>query len=389
MVVFFVEVPLLPCESYSSRTNEGLFISDLPISRSRDSWALLSCGAGLSYTTPNPCMGHWLTTRETTRLSKPYHLEHLTTVASVIDEPGSQQHMAERKPQNLEKENKKLRSQHREMSEDLSEQREMVRHLHGVIKSYEKLLRKTGQTSRQTGSPRQSINGRNRVGKGCEAEDVFVRKVLESAKPEDKGEKTRNVSCPALTYKSRQNSSDAKADEIQRKNNSKATKHRGGISNSLPRSANSPGLERRRTATRKFGRSEKAATKEVKVRNFKRSSEIPKKLSCPASVSPAGRPSGQAEASIPANSNREEPSKHHQESATRDFSWSYKPMHNMIADMNSVVDSMMRTVEHQQQSLKIKERHLVRSERRIEYLESIALGQESEWLWSNYVTMWI
>jgi len=52
----------------------------------------------------------------------------------------------------------------------------------------------------------------------------------------------------------------------------------------------------------------------------------------------------------------------------------------ILQEMTHTLDSMMAKATVLEKSLKQKDKHLKKMERRYEYLENIALGEESEWL---------
>ena len=243
--------------------------------------------------------------------------------------------------ENLKTENLKLRTKHEEMSEDLTEQREMVRYLHGVIKNYEHLLREPGNAGRSVSAAKRSINRRRHIEKGSQEEDVFVRKVLESALQS--------------------------GDKVTRKSESKQRNPSGA---SLTQSAEMKPCKSKEEATETMSLQicdEGSYTVDITVHNNGEDETIsPPKCFRDQHSSSSGNETEQGQ------SKRELP--------TRDFSWSYKPRHEMIADMNCLLDSMLQAVEYHEMSLGKKEKHVSRTERRLEYLESIALGQESEWL---------
>ena len=261
-------------------------------------------------------------------------------------------------------ENKKLRGKHNELELNLTEEKEMVKYLHSVIKNYQKLMKNTETTGHLK---TKSIKNRDRFTTvrrqtiEADAEDVVVTetdfckmsddytkvagtkgKVLRSITPGNSYQVTAVMSRPncGTTYSivstncNGQGRSDEKVssvtvtpDKISKKDHawtSQETIHNGKDRRNDPESDSYCGIHEQ------FISPSESSASEVDMISQTRSK--------------------------------------------------YSDTGNTLQEMTQMLDSMMSKATMHENALKQKDKHLKRMERRYEYLASIALGEESEWL---------
>ena len=253
----------------------------------------------------------------------------------------------------LRLENKKLRGARSELESNLSEEKEMVKYLHGVIKNYQKLLKNPDSSRRiktsslkgnsRLKSPRHfAVNKRN-MEEGLEQEAV---EEMSSDYAKEKADRAKVLGPSALrgnSYKlvSRKNTLEWKNADGSRtigyaRQEGNVSK-RSDIETEDIQPNISTGIET------KFGAEEK--DRKTFLRN----------------VHSLSATSSQAE------NVAEIPSRH-------------VGREDILNEMTKMLDSMMSTALLYENSLRQKDKHLKKMERRYEYLASIALGEESEYL---------
>ena len=242
--------------------------------------------------------------------------------------------------ESLRTENKKLRGKHNELESNLTEEKEMVRYLHGVIKNYQQLL-KIPETTRHLKSAslkkmRRSHSARRLASEG-DVEEIFVKNLVSEIcnvrTPERKKENNEqfvpndNDQCVVLDTSDCENN-----DRIN--NNSQVSDE----------------------ALSAIGH-EKA---EVSPDADKMFWDVKGQGSC----------GSRRNTSIPLEKITTE----------RDTVLEHYDKERTLQELTHTLDSMMAKATVLETSLKQKDKHLKKMERRYEYLESIALGEESEWL---------
>ena len=261
---------------------------------------------------------------------------------SSINYPHMDEHL-----ESLRIENKKLRGRHNELESNLTEEKEMVKYLHGVIKNYQKLLRKP-ETARhlKTASLRKSPRSTSdrRLASESDAEEFFVKKLVEMSSDcvKDKDSEAKRLQPPSAF-----SANDDKHTEVVDATN----------------------------------------CKNVDRTNINRQDRVDENLSSETIVEDELTPHSDATfQNVKGNES---------ESSRRnlDFSSVSEPQaekvtdprskqetENILQEMTRMLDSMMEKAIMHENTLKQKDKHLKRMERRYEYLASIALGEESEWL---------
>ncbi|XP_022808623.1 uncharacterized protein LOC111345608 [Stylophora pistillata] len=237
-------------------------------------------------------------------------------------------------------ENKKLRGKHNELESDLIEEKEMVKYLHGVIKNYQQLLKSPETTRHLKTASQKSVrrsSSARRVTSEKDVEESFLKNLIEmgslhsgkEVKPKEQGFVPNDNSQSMVLDTSdcedtdRINDNSHVTDETlfaidqQRKKSESIAPTDSLSSNFLGQKARKP-----RGNT---------------ISDFR--------------TLPLGNPSAKC----------------------------LKREH-IIQEMTQMLDSMMQKTTLLEKGLKQKDKHLTKMERRFEYLESIALGEESECL---------
>lgn len=242
--------------------------------------------------------------------------------------------------ESLRTENKKLRGKHNELESNLTEEKEMVRYLHGVIKNYQQLLN-IPETTRHLKSAslkkvRRSHSAR-RLACQEDVEEIFVKNLVSEMSnvrtPERKEEDNEqfvsndNDRCVVL------DTSDCENNDRINNNSQVSEKALSAIDH------------------------EKA---ELSPDTNKTFWEVKGQRSC----GPRGNTSISLEKIC----------------TERDTVLNHCDRERILQEMTHTLDSMMAKATVLEKSLKQKDKHLKKMERRFEYLESIALGEESEWL---------
>lgn len=233
-------------------------------------------------------------------------------------------------------ENKMLRGKHNELESDLTEEKEMVKYLHGVIKNYQQLLKKP-ETARHLKTSslkkiRRTSSARRFAGKS-DVEELFVKNLVEmgnsSAVDRDRGDNERlvpkdNGQCVV------RDTSDCGENTDRINNNNQGTDETLSVTEC---EKDSPDMDKIFWNVK--------GQESCDLRRKTASEEIPTET---------GKVS------------------------------TYFDKERMLQEMTQTLDSMMAKATIIDKSLKQKEKHLKKMEQRYEYLESIALGEESEWL---------
>lgn len=245
-------------------------------------------------------------------------------------------------------ENKKLRGRHDELESNLTEEREMVKYLHGVIKNYQQLLKKPDSTRHLKTSllkkSRQSVS----VGPSAsesDAEEFFVKKLVEMSADQKKRKGGKEKDLQRYDLVQNDDKQTALVDtSYYCENGDRVNTNRGNDQRDTLASRTHP-----------KGNIEAELTRDTSK----------------ASRDVSETKGGHVDLDFPAvNSDMEK----HAETKTK-----YE-RGDVFNDMAQMLDSMMdKTVLHEN-DLKQKDKHLTKMERRYEYLASLALGEESEWL---------
>ena len=252
----------------------------------------------------------------------------------------------------LRRENKKLRGARSELESNLIEEKEMVKYLHGVIKNYQKLLRNPDSSRRIKAS---SLKGNsplksprhfavNKVHTEGDLEQKVVQEMsFNHAK--EMAVKGKVLGPSALVANSYKLASLENTFEWKNADGFKTIGYarRGG--NLSTRSDIEEDIQPNISTDNKskFGGEEKDSKKR------------------PRNVHSLSATSSEAENVV------EIPPKH-------------EGRENILNEMTKMLDSMMSTALLCENNLRQKDKHLKKMERRYEYLASIALGEESEWL---------
>ena len=247
----------------------------------------------------------------------------------------------------LRMENKKLRGRHNELESNLTEEKEMVKYLHGVIKNYQQLLKTPDSTRHLKASSlkktSRSVSARRLAGES-DAEKCFVKKLVEMSgdrSSSNDGRAGKDSQISALTGK-----------------NDKHT--------ALRYASNCENADRINTDWKNRLDDSLASRKDSEVdMQAELTSDTHKKF-LDMKDSDSGRGSLDVSSVSDAEKVAETLSKH--------------PRENVLNEMAQMLDSMMAKAIIYEDGLKQKDKHLKRMERRYEYLASLALGEESEWL---------
>lgn len=242
--------------------------------------------------------------------------------------------------ESLRIENKMLRGKHNELESDLTEEKEMVKYLHGVIKNYQQLLKKPETTRHlKTASLkkiRRTSGGARRFTSENDVEELFVKNLVEmsNVREVDRDEEDNEQFVPNDNDQcvARDTSDCEHTDRIN--NNSQVSDE-----------------------TLSAIEYEKA---ELTPDTDKMLWDVTGQQSC-GSRRNTGIPSEE----IPT------------ETGTAS---TYFDRERILQEMTETLNSMMAKATIFEKSLKQKDKHLKKMERRYEYLENIALGEESEWL---------
>ena len=254
----------------------------------------------------------------------------------------------------LRLENKKLRGARSELESNLSEEKEMVKYLHGVIKNYQKLLKNPDSSRRiktsslkgnsRLKSPRHfAVNKRNMTEEGLEQEAV---EEMSSDYAKEKADRAKVFEPSALRGNSYKLVSRENTLEWKNADGSKTigyARREGNVSkrSDIETKDIQPNIST--DIETKFGAEEK--DRKTFLRN----------------VHSLSATSSQAE------NVAEVPSRH-------------VGREDILNEMTKMLDSMISTALLYENSLRQKDKHLKKMERRYEYLASIALGEESEYL---------
>lgn len=249
----------------------------------------------------------------------------------------------------LRLENKKLRGARSELESNLNEEKEMVKYLHGVIKNYQKLLKNPDSSRRIKAS---SLKGNSRlksprhiaVNKRNTEEDLEQEVVQEMSfdYAKEKAGKAKGLGPSALRGNSHKLVSLENTLEWKNADVLKTigyTRREGNVStrSDIETQGIQPNI------STDIGGEEKDGKKLLR------------------NVHSLSATSSQAE------NVAEIPSKH-------------VGREDILNEMTKMLDSMMSTALLYENSLRQKDKHLKKMERRYEYLASIALGEESECL---------
>lgn len=236
-------------------------------------------------------------------------------------------------------ENKKLRGKHNELESNLTEEKEMVKYLHGVIKNYQQLLKKPETTRHlKTASlkkVRRSTSAK-RLDSEKDAEELFVKKLIEMSTVRagnSDGEDKEHCVAEFVPNDVVLDTSDC--ENINRINNNSQVSDETLSAIEFEKPELTPD-------TNKMFLDVKGQRSHCSRRNidFPLTEEIPPET---------------------------------------DTNTPFDREH-ILQEMTEMLDSMMAKATILEKGLKQKDKHLKKMERRYEYLESIALGEESEWL---------
>ena len=242
--------------------------------------------------------------------------------------------------ESLRTENKKLRGKHNELESNLTEEKEMVKYLHGVIKNYQQLLKKPETTRHlKTASlkkVRRSYSAR-RLASEKDVEELFVKNLVENMsnvraverKEEDNEQFVPNDNDQCVVVDT---SDCGNTDRIN--NNSQVSDETLSA------------IEYEKT--------------KLTPDTDKMFWDVKGQRSC----------GSRRNARVPSE----------KMPAERETVSKYFDRERILQEMTQTLDSMMAKATVIEKSLKQKDKHLKKMERRYEYLESIALGEESEWL---------
>lgn len=243
----------------------------------------------------------------------------------------------------LRMENKKLQSRHNELESNLTEEKEMVKYLHGVIKNYQQLLKKPETTRHlKTASlkkARRTVSAR-RLATESDAEEFFVKKLVE-------------MSSDCMKYKGDEGINDSRSQSsalVASEDKQTTATHVSNCENS----------DRINTVTNRQARPNDSLSSRVD--------------DIQADVGDTMFPIAERHEGDSAGENFDFRAEAEKSTATR------SKHENVLQDMVEMLDSMMAKATMHENGLRQKDKHLKRMERRYEYLASIALGEESEWL---------
>ena len=247
----------------------------------------------------------------------------------------------------LRMENKRLRGRHTELESNLTEEKEMVKYLHGVIKNYQQLLKTPDSTRHSKASSlkktSRSVSAR-RLACESNAEECFVKKLVEMNSDRSSikdGRAGRDSQTSALA-----GNEDTHAAQRYTSNCENADRINTNWKNRLDDSL--------------------ASRKDIKDHmEAELTSDTHRKF-----LNMGDSDSGRGSLDVPSVSDAEKSTE----------TLSKQSRENILNDMAQMLDSMMAKAIVYEDGLKQKDKHLKRMERRYEYLASIALGEESEWL---------
>lgn len=244
--------------------------------------------------------------------------------------------------ESLRTENKKLRGKHNELESNLTEEKEMVKYLHGVIKNYQQLLKKPETTRHlQSASLKKVRRSRSdrRLASEEHVEEIFVKNLISemsnvrgAERKEENNEKfvpNDNDQCVVL-------------DTSDCENNDRINNNNSHVSDEALSAVEHEKAELSPDTDKMFW--------DVKGQQShcgsRRNTSIPLEKTC----------------------------------TETDTALKHYDKERILQEMTHTLDSMMAKVTVLEKSLKQKDKHLKKMERRYEYLENIALGEESEWL---------
>ena len=246
--------------------------------------------------------------------------------------------------ESLRTENKKLRGKHNELESNLTEEKEMVRYLHGVIKNYQQLLMKP-ETTRHLKSAslkkvRRSRSAR-RLASEEDVEEIFVKNLvseMNNVRGAERKEGNNEKFVP--------NDNDPQCVVLD---TSDCENYNDRISNNSGHQVSDEALS---ATVHEKG--------ELSPDTGKMFWDVIGQQSCGSRRS----------TNFPLEKICTE----------RDTVLEHFNKVRILQEMTQTLDSMMAKATVLEKSLKQKDKHLKKMERRYEYLENIALGEESEWL---------
>ncbi|KAL9984557.1 hypothetical protein ACROYT_G006866 [Oculina patagonica] len=242
--------------------------------------------------------------------------------------------------ESLRIENKMLRGKHNELESDLTEEKEMVKYLHGVIKNYQQLLKKPETTRHLKTASLKKIrrtSSARRLTSENDVEELFVKNLVEmsNVRAADRDEEDNEQLVPNDNDQCvvRDTSDCENTDRIN--NNSQVSDETLSASE-YEKSELTPDTDKMLWDV-----------KGQQSCGSRRSTGIPKTEEIPTETGTAS---------------------------------TYFDRERILQEMTETLDTMMAKTTILEKSLKQKDKHLKKMERRYEYLENIALGEESEWL---------
>lgn len=240
--------------------------------------------------------------------------------------------------ESLRTENKKLRGKHNELESNLTEEKEMVKYLHGVIKNYQQLLKKP-ETTRHLKSSSLKKVGRSRSARRLaseeDVEEIFVKNLISEMSNVGEAERKEENNEKFVP-----NDNDVVLDTSDCENNDRIN------NNSQVSDEATSAIEHKKA--------------ELSPDTDKMFWDVKGQQSC----------GSRRNTSIPLEKTCTE----------RDAVLKHYGKERILQEMTQTLDSMMAKATVLEKSLKQKDKHLKKMERRYEYLENIALGEESEWL---------
>lgn len=243
--------------------------------------------------------------------------------------------------ESLRTENKKLRGKHNELESNLTEEKEMVRYLHGVIKNYQQLLKKPETTRHlKTASlkkVRRSYSGR-RLTSEKDVEELFVK----------------NLVCEMSNAGAAEGKEENMEQFVPNDNNKCVVRDTSDCENTDNRINNKSQVSDEALSAVEYEKAELTPDTDKMFWDVK----------------------GQRSSGSQRNSNIPLEEMHNE----RETDSKYFDRERILQEMTHTLDSMMAKATVLEKSLKQKDKHLKKMERRYEYLENIALGEESEWL---------
>ena len=243
----------------------------------------------------------------------------------------------------LRTENKMLRGKHNELESNLTEEKEMVRYLHGVIKNYQQLLKKPETTRHlKTASlkkVRRSYSGRRLTSENY-VEELFVKNLVSEMSNAGAAEgKEENME-----------------QFVPNDNNKCVVRDTSDCENTDNRINNKSQVSDKALSAVEYEKAELSPDTDKMFWDVK----------------------GQRSSASQRNANIPLEEMHNERETSTDSK--YFDRERILQEMTHTLDSMMAKATILEKSLKQKDKHLKKMERRYEYLENIALGEESEWL---------